>query len=183
MKVNGLVCGAWLSTPAGDLSCVLAAGHYTGPRPGAAVGESRHTNCLGALGAESRDMAVTSSHDHSRCTVWIDSADGAHPSDVTVTTCVRCPHPPALHRGPDGCRVCDCELAESESTDEGWAQPVTPAGTGETNRSGRTLAGVIQDYEATTRIGGAHVRVKGPARLVAYVIRSFADAFEEESER
>lgn len=49
-------------------------------------------------------------------------------------------------------------------------------------KPGRTLTD-LGEYTASLDIGGARLHARGPARMVAYVIRAMADAFEEEAER
>lgn len=153
-----LRCGAWVQSPAADRTCVLAAGHYTGPKQGtasgmhpAADGESWHTDCPAVAGMA---MPLHQEHDHEHprmpygsCLVWADTADGAHPSDVT----------PVL---PDD----QPDLTVKES--------------------GRTLGtSITGGYRADVKIGDTGLSVYGPARFVANIIRTFADAFEEEAER
>jgi hypothetical protein len=134
---------------------VLAAGHYNGPATGTHLGqhamtdrESWHTDCPQVTGMN----RPLDDHDHRHlggvppetCMVWADTADGATPSEVTVSQ-------------PDP----DSEIRKG---------------------TGRTVTD-LGNYEATVMIGGASMRARGPARFVAYLVREFATAFEEESER
>lgn len=196
------VCRAWIHNNkiSGEerRACVLLSGHYKEEITVGGSGRSWHTDCPDAIGKDRPviDRPTGDLHDHQGplCSVWADRSDGAHPdnriapggrgSRVSTDHCVRCPHTPDQHVGHQGCSMCACELSKFESTDEGWAthpdrgdEVITPAApkTQKINYLG--------DYEAQVRVGGASSTVRGPARLVAAVIRAFSDAFEEESER
>lgn len=162
------VCGAWIQVPtvaSVRRTCVLAPGHYVGPAAGTQPGmhaarndESWHTDCPDVAGLPRPRDAAGLDHNHERaCLVWADSADGAHPSRYDPVT---------------------------------ETQPVTPDAVAEevikdsVNQSGRTLGtDIIGGYRADVKVGDASMSVYGPAKFVAYMIREFAMAFEEEAER
>lgn len=58
----------------------------------------------------------------------------------------------------------------------------TPA-LSDTIKAVQSAANVIPTYTANVQLGTTGLTVHGPARFVATVVRAFADAFEEESER
>lgn len=76
------------------------------------------------------------------------------------------------HQHGDACGSwCPCKSTTAES------DPTV-------KQSGRTLGtNIVGGYRADVKIGDASMSTYGPAKFVANMLRTFADAFEEEAER
>lgn len=196
-----LGCTAWIEGAVSGQrrKCTLTAGHYIGPRTGTAPGmhparndESWHTDCPAVAGGER--PANKTGHDHpGECLVWADQADGAHPADeapavpaypdTEAAQLAQCGAPSCSntwpHRHGDTCGPhCPCRVHPSEAADT-MADAIRAV-----KEPGRTLGtDIIGGYRADVKIGDTGMSVYGPAKFVANIIRTFADAFEEETER
>jgi hypothetical protein len=163
-------CRAWIYNEeiSGQKSraCVLLSGHYVEGAVGSVDDPRRswHTDCPNAIAKRVPDKDQhTHKHAGVSCSVWSDWASGAHRDErIAPGSCGSDVRPPLDFSGT--------AFADS-------AEKVTPA----VPRTQKI--NYLGDYEAQVRVGGASSTVRGPARLVAAVIRAFADAFEEESER
>ena len=166
-KAGAVRCGAWIDNSHSPVIgakrlCVLAAGHYVQEDEGAGA-QSWHTDCPDVVGDE-YPPGDHYQHQHGGtdhpCMVWGDQADGAHPSDVVIS-----------------------EPEDDESTSF-MESVMRSASDGPVKETGRTLGtSVIGGYRADIKIGDTSMSVYGPAKFVANVVRTFADAFEEEAER
>ena len=153
-----IACDAWIqvSTAEGRIRrCVLADGHYVEE-----VGDqSWHTDCPNVAGQNRPLTGQDQDHPGRPCRVWADWADGAGRGPDSTT-------PPATRETePDPDALPDFTVPPLNE-----AAPLADLATPE-------------EYSAALVIGISELHVRGSHRVVANLVRAFADAFEEEVER